>query len=457
MKKVKSKVATPEPILWQWSENNEGKHPVKMRITFDRKRNYYPIQVEGKNLFLSESEWEELQDLKQKVRGDKKKTREAIAEALTLALSAIEKATSNNRPFTFERFEMEFLTQETKKGFLALFRKHLKDVQNEGRIGTYKAYKNAYSAFNKFRGAKYDKKGNEINPGKELSPTDLTPSMLKDFEAYMKKQGAGKTTIGIYMRSLKVVFNVAASDNPSLNEFYPFAIKQTDKARYKIKTGSGKKGDALTPEQLEKLAAIEVEPGTPEHESKLLWLFSFYCQGMNFKDIAGLKYRNIDLQNQVITYVRAKTQDTEAEEKPMQVPINEAIKNIITAIGNPDKKPDSFVFDIIPMGLTSTVMRRTNAPKTNQERLDEIVRQKIKMVNKRLKQLCESNELPAITTYWARHTYASLLKQAGESVELIRELLGHSDIRTTEAYLNRFDIGRKKEANDKIFSSLKIA
>ena len=62
-----------------------------------------------------------------------------------------------------------------------------------------------------------------------------------------------------------------------------------------------------------------------------------------------------------------------------------------------------------------------------------------------------------LTTYWARHTYASILKQAGQPVELIRELLGHGDIRTTESYLTRFDLAKKREVNDGIFRILKAS
>ncbi len=78
------------------------------------------------------------------------------------------------------------------------------------------------------------------------------------------------------------------------------------------------------------------------------------------------------------------------------------------------------------------------------------INQKNKIVNKWLKRICEANELPAITTYWARHSYASLLKQSGHSVELIREMLGHSDIKTTESYLKRFDLAKKRDANESI-------
>ena len=84
-----------------------------------------------------------------------------------------------------------------------------------------------------------------------------------------------------------------------------------------------------------------------------------------------------------------------------------------------------------------------------------LVNQKIKIVNKWLKKICTANDLPLITTYWARHSYASLLKQSGQSVELIREMLGHSDIKTTESYLKRFDLSKKREANESIQTLMK--
>jgi integrase len=255
--------------------------------------------------------------------------------------------------------------------------------------------------------------------------------------------------VGIYARALKVIFNLAADKNPSLLESYPFARRQTENNKYKIRSGGGHKGEALTIYQLQKFISIETDPVSPEHEAKALWMFSFYCQGMNMKDIALLKYNDI---GESIRYVRAKTKNTEAKESIMEILLNDNIRGIISAIGNPDKRDSSYVFTIVPNGLASTAQRRTKKEKTIAERIDEIIRQKIKMVNERLKKLCMENDLAELklTTNWARHTYASLLKEAGESVEMIRELLGHSDIKTTESYLKRFDLKTKQAANSKI-------
>lgn len=465
MVKVAVKQASADVVLRSGHATAAGNMPVRVQVIYDRKAKYYPVNFDSERLFLTPTEWQDLHAVDKdgnpvKHRGKKREIQHAYESAKAKAQEAIRTVTADGKPFTFERFEAEYLQQQSKKGFLQLFRDHLERLKAEGRIGTYKAYKNAFSALNKFRGGKYDKSGNEVSAGKELDPIDITPVLLKDFEASIKKGGAGRTTVAIYMRALKVIFNLAADRNPTLLETYPFARKQTDRNRYKIRTGSGHKGESLTIDQLKKFVALKTTPGLPDHEAKQLWLFSFYCQGMNMKDIALLRYR--DIQGDTIRYVRAKTKDTEAQEAIMEISLTDPIRKIISELGNPDKSPGSYVFLIIPNGLASAVKRRTEKEKTQEERIDEIIRQKIKMVNARIKQLCKDSKDAdlkdlEVTTYWARHTFASLLKEAGESVEMIRELLGHSDIRTTESYLKRFDINKRQAVNEKIQSLLKVS
>jgi integrase/recombinase XerD len=420
--------------LWPWKTNTQGEHPVKIRVTFAGERRYFPaLDSDSKKMFTSKAD------------AARKKGKALIADAEFRAKAALQAITKGGKPFSFDRFQIEYFGQQAQiaDGLLSLFQKHLADIKKEGRIGTFKSYYNAFRAFNKFRGGKTTaiegtrQKADRL--GRELAPIDLTPTLLKEFENYLRTQGAGRTTIAIYMRSLKVVYNIASDINPSLREYYPFATRQGDRKKFKIKTGSGHKGQALDVRDLKAFMAIDTEQGTPSDEAKFLWLFSFYAQGMNMKDIALLTYGNT--RGNVISYVREKTKRTEEKETPIEIPITDSIRQIIGRIGNPDKSDSAHVFDILRPGMTP-------------EQIDATSRQKIKMVNARLKQLCKENDLPEITTYWARHTYASLLKEAGESVELIRELLGHSDIRTTEAYLKRFDMSKKRAVNERIESLL---
>jgi integrase/recombinase XerD len=50
-----------------------------------------------------------------------------------------------------------------------------------------------------------------------------------------------------------------------------------------------------------------------------------------------------------------------------------------------------------------------------------------------------------ITTYVARHTFLTVLKRSGASTEFIQEALGHTDLKTTENYLDSFKKEVKKE------------
>jgi integrase len=58
-------------------------------------------------------------------------------------------------------------------------------------------------------------------------------------------------------------------------------------------------------------------------------------------------------------------------------------------------------------------------------------------VNKRLKELGKELKIPIdLTTYVARHSYATVLKRAGVSTSIICESLGHSSEKVTQYYLD---------------------
>jgi site-specific recombinase XerD len=57
-----------------------------------------------------------------------------------------------------------------------------------------------------------------------------------------------------------------------------------------------------------------------------------------------------------------------------------------------------------------------------------------------------------ITTYVARHTFSTILKRSGASTEQIQEALGHTDMKTTESYLDSFDKETKKQLASQLTS-----
>lgn len=430
MEKANRKEITVALYLRKGYPDADGKLPIKLKVTAYRKTKMYPIQLDAQNIRLTQAEWDAINEKNSRPRGELKKIVEALEQSKVKAREAVQMSMRDGRPFTFDAFEKTLFTNaEGKKGFMAVFNQYLQKMLHEERVGSYQAYKTAYDSFKRF-----------LN-GRDISPYEITVDLLKDFERWLRSERqslkskstfkAGATTVGIYARVLRIIYNLCSDEDPALKQFYPFG---TGRAKYKIgdTRKGGKKGDALTADQIKTFIGAIVVNGSPAWEAKMYWLFSFYCQGMNFKDIAFLQWENIE--GKVIRYTRQKTKRTEAEEV-QEVFMTHAVREVLDALKQSDIQT-KFVFPIIP------------EHETNILRIDAIVKQKLKYINKYLKQLSSATGLPEITTYWSRHSYASLLKESGVANEMIRELLGHSDLRTTEHYLKRFDVAKKINVNE---------
>ena len=159
--------------------------------------------------------------------------------------------------------------------------------------------------------------------------------------------------------------------------------------------------------------------------SRNYFLFSFYNMGMNFMDIALLKKSN--LIGDRLEYVRAKTGKTYSIK--LQGPSLKILKLYIK-----DQKPDDFIFPIVKRTeLADQLKDIQNDRKTN---------------NKYLKLMAEKCEINAkITSYVARHSWATIAKNLDVPISVISEGLGHEDIKTTQIYLESFEVDVLDKAN----------
>jgi len=195
-----------------------------------------------------------------------------------------------------------------------------------GKFGTASSYDLSQKSINKFLQYKYGKET------KDLLFIEITPDWLQQYENWMlttKKQS--RTTVAIYLRALRAIFNQAIYENDVDKEYYPFG-----KRKYKIpKVRNVKK--ALSKDQLEQL--YKAKPQAPEQEkAKDFWFFSYAANGMNIKDIAQLRYENLD-GNKLVFY-RAKTINTsKADLKPVTVYLTNYPHKIIKKYGNTNTSP----------------------------------------------------------------------------------------------------------------------
>jgi len=245
----------------------------------------------------------------------------------------------------------------------------------------------------------------------------------------MLNNGKSVTTIGFYLRCLRAIFNEAIN-TPGLigKESYPFG-----KRKYEIPNGQNIK-KAITLEEIKKIFDYESIDGSSEQRAKDYWIFSYLCNGVNIKDIALLKYKNIDFGDEKITFFRAKTERTTVVNiKPIAIVLLPEIKAIIDRWGNQPQYPENYVFPILKAEYSI-------------EQQHARVKQTVKDINKYIDRIAKTVGITKkLTTYSARHSFSTVLKRSGASIEFISESLGHSDIKTTESYLDSFEDDMKKE------------
>jgi len=83
----------------------------------------------------------------------------------------------------------------------------------------------------------------------------------------------------------------------------------------------------------------------------------------------------------------------------------------------------------------------------------ELMQLFVSFINNWMKHILKNLEIDKKgTTYVARHTFSTVLKRSGASTEYIQEALGHSDIKTTENYLDSFEKEVKKEFAQRLTS-----
>ncbi len=240
---------------------------------------------------------------------------------------------------------------------------------------------------------------------------------LKGLELYLRQRGNKDNSIATRFAIFKAIYNKAVKEGKVTVKQNPFTLFQVGSLWAKTRKR------AIDKDDIQRLIDLEiVEEHTTEYRclAKDLFLFSYFTAGMNFGDIARLRYK--DIVKGRVNYSRHKTQ------KLLSFQLVPMALQILEKYGTEGHGED-YIFPILNRHEHTTPQQIFN-------RLHKVLRK----VNRELKVLGEmiGLEMP-LTTYVARHTYATVLKRSGVSVALISESLGHSDLSTTQIYLDSFE------------------
>lgn len=253
--------------------------------------------------------------------------------------------------------------------------------------------------------------------GDRISFEELTPDWLAGVENHWRCNGMRFTSINIYMKTLKSVVGDCVRCGMIPKEKYPFG-----RGLYEIPCASSRKL-AMTKEQIAKI--VDYSGDTTVEKYRDLWLFSYLCNGINFRDMLFLRFANIE--NDEITFVRSKTRHAKGEGQVIRAAITPLMREIISKWGNaPGGDRNTFIFKYAKEGMTPI-------------EITNVVREVTTLCNRNLRKLSVWLGLPHFTTYSARHSFATVLQRSGVNVSYISECLGHSSLSVTETYLAGFE------------------
>ncbi|WP_431215515.1 phage integrase SAM-like domain-containing protein [Puia sp. P3] len=420
-----------------------NKYPVKLRVNYQGKVKYYSTAFDltkedfGKlTAKRISAEFEKIRDQINDIESEAKSfarqmdrfvlsefEREFVSQNRLLDYKVPKDQQSIINEFDYSPFYTKFsILKEGIKSTNTVAFEYLKYIQQllqEGRISTAVSYHASYSSLSKFQ-----------LPERF---SDITPTYLTRYEQWILSQNLSKATVGIYLRPLKCLFNEAnAAGIIRKEKCYPFGRR-----KYQIPKGRNVK-KALSLADVEKIYYYQCDRSNPSEErARDFWLFCYFGNGMNIKDIALL--RNKDIHGEMLAFERAKTERAmRSDPKVITVIITEDMKLIMDRWGSKCKDPDSYVFPILTPGETPL-------------RKYELVQLFVSFVNKWMREIVKRLGIDKnVTTYVARHTFSTVLKRSGASMEYIQEALGHADLRTTENHLDSFEMEVKKEFASKL-------
>lgn len=370
--------------------------PVCLRITKDRKVTYKTL------LHLDPKYWNDKEQCVKKQHPNaeglnanitqKKAELEKGTYLLTVADSSVSIATIRNKINDRTSFDLFEYTD-----------KYIEQLFKDGKHATYKKYKSVI------------KKLRFYTNEKTLPIKSISLEFIKGYEDYlMNYLGNNRNTTTVNLKTLaKLVgdiyrnFDMDETGNPFRR--MKFKREQTERTYLEI-------------DEIRKIQDLKIKLQSPLYDARELFLFECYT-GIRISDILTLKWRNVTNKN--ITIRMRKT------EKELTVPLHDQIKAILEKrrkiIENNGGQilPDNYVFNVLKVDVDNV---------TAQDTLNAIS-SATAIINKQLKRIAEKVGIEKnLSTHVGRHSFATMLVTGDVNLTVIKELLGHSDVKVTQVY-----------------------
>lgn len=280
-------------------------------------------------------------------------------------------------------------------------------LRTSGHAGTAAKYQSSLNSFMRFR---HDE---------DIALDAIDSDLMQSYEAWLWQQGLTRNGSSSCFRNLRAVYNRAVEAG---------LAEQSEPFRH-VYTGTDRTVKRAVPfEVIRKIKNANLSLRPALALARDLFLFSFYTRGMSFVDMAYL--RQADIKGGYLIYQRRKTKQT------LNVKWEACMQEIVERYS---KGGSAYLLPIIT--------------KTGNERQQYQSYQRL--INHHLHTLSELLGLERpLTMYVARHSWASIARGKGVSLQVISGALGHDNEQTTQIYLSSIDTSAIDAANKSLLDEL---
>ena len=321
----------------------------------------------------------------------------------------INQLTERNIPFSANDIITAFQRQADEQSLFNFMGNVITQLKKIGKLRTAETYTATLRSFMRFR--------NDT----DVLLDDITPELIEMYEAYLQNNGVVRNTSSFYMRILRAVYNRAVE-----KEF----VKQRNPFK-NVYTGVDKTAKRALPlSTIRRIKNLDLTRLPKLEFARDMFLFSFYTRGMSFIDMAFLK--KTDLQNGYLKYRRRKTK------QQLFIRWEKCMQEILDKHNAPESP---YLLPIIKVAEQNERKQYGNA---------------LREVNNKLKEIAKTICLPIpLSTYVARHSWASIARSKNIPISVISEGMGHDSEMTTQIYLSSLDSSAIDHANSLILKDLK--
>ncbi len=427
-------------ILDERRAKSDGTYPLKLRVIVNRKSFHIPLKIS-----VLRKHWKADKGMIStscKTLANVTRENVRLQKIRSKALNVISSLLSEQKLESMSVGEIKaVITGEDAKcnQFFAYCDNLIAELKGAGRIGTagtHKTLRNSVYGFHmRNKKANIPLQGGQLN-GRKKHPLEnkdhlimvdfllikITTRWLHEYETWYLGKGNGINGLGVNLRTLRSLINKARGRgdiSKTHNPFEDYTIKKEQTKKRAIRESSI---------QLLQNASPQTEM---EQRSKDYFLMSYYLMGANFIDLMYLRKSNIN--NGRIVYRRQKTR------KLYNIKIRPELHELLEKyLSGKETDTDPYILNIVKESI---------APNT----VYNMIKNERKRYNKAIKRLAHALGIEKeITSYVARHSYATIAKYKGMPTAIISDALGHNNESTTQIYLNSFEHDVLDAWNDKV-------